>query len=467
VLERIVADKRAAVARRKVERPLSASGMPRSDRSLERALARAHTGFIMECKRRSPSQGVLATSYDPVAVAASYAPFADAVSVLTDEPYFGGTLEHLAAVRAAVTQPVLCKDFIVDPYQIVEARLFGADAVLLMASVLDQASLAGCLALCRDLALDALVEVHDADELERALALEAPIVGINNRNLRTLEVDLGVSERLASRVPRDRLCVAESGIGGHRDVRRLRAEVDAFLVGTSLMHAPEASASNVARADAVRELLFGRVKICGLTRASDAHAARAAGAIFGGVVLWPGSPRAVTLTQAAEVTEGVDLCWVGVFVDEDRAAVVEAARRLRLSVVQLHGSEDAGYVAALAAELPECELWKAVQVAGAAVDRRRADSGAHRLLFDARVPGKVGGTGTRFDWQALRDHPERGDIVLSGGIEADCAAEADAIGAWALDLASGVEAAPGIKDAAKLGALFAALRGFGRAGAPR
>jgi indole-3-glycerol phosphate synthase/phosphoribosylanthranilate isomerase len=445
-LERIVADKRAAVAARK--RSIEASP---SDRSLEQALAAPRTGFILECKKASPSKGLLREHYDPAAIAQSYAPFADAISVLTDEPYFRGSFEHLRAVRESVSLPVLCKDFVVDPFQLHEARAAGADAVLLMCSVLDQTELVHCLDVARSLALDCLVEVHDEEELSRALDAGARIVGINNRNLRTLEVDLSVSRRLAPLVPSDRLVVCESGIGDHRDVVSLRDEVDAFLVGTSLMKAPELDA-------AVRELVFGRVKICGLTQPSHARAARALGATHGGLMLWPSSKRALDVDAAIRVRDAADLSWVGVFVDQPVEEVARAAQELALDAVQLHGNEDRAYVARLRA-LAECAVWKAQRVSGGAVLARAGDFDADRLLLDAHVPGVAGGSGQRFDWRLLEGYPSRSEIILSGGIAPDNAAAADALGSWALDLSSGVERAPGDKDEGAMAELFTALRG--------
>jgi indole-3-glycerol phosphate synthase/phosphoribosylanthranilate isomerase len=411
--------------------------------------------FVMECKKASPSRGLLRADFDPAAIAAAYvAAGADAISVLTDEPYFQGSFADLEAVRAAVPVPVLCKDFVLGPYQLYEARRHGADAVLLMLSVLDDATCARCLAVARELSLDALVEVHDAAELDRARALGARLVGINNRDLRTLRTDLAVTERLAPHAGADVTLVSESGVGSHRDVLRLRPLVDAFLVGTSLVRAPDVGA-------AARALVHGRVKVCGLTTPDGARAARDAGASFGGLIFAPGSPRRVTLDAAADLAAAAPLAWVGVFVDAPPEEVAAAAHRLGLAAVQLHGAEDRAYVAALRPRLPAgCAVWKAARVR----DRvpRRAETGADRLLLDTWQPDREGGTGARFDWALLRDHPERAELILAGGLAPDNAAAADRLGAWALDVNSGVEDAPGVKSPSLLRAFFAALRGYGR-----
>lgn len=453
VLAQIVAEKRLAVGQRMNATPLSSfrGSLAPSSRSLEAALRRRRTGFILECKQASPSQGRLRPDYRPEAIARTYAPFADAISVLCDEPYFGGRLSHLSRVRGEVELPILCKDFVVDPYQIYEARWFGADAILLMASVLSAGELSRCLAVTEELAMDALVEVHDRVELEAVLSTKARIIGINNRNLKTLGVDLSTTRELAPSVPADRLVVGESGIADHADVRGLRDHCDAFLVGTAMMR-------RVDLGMAVRELVFGRVKVCGLTDVEDARATVRAGATHGGVVLWSGSKRAMDVSRAAPLMEA-DLRWVGVFVNEPVESMVAAADALGLAAIQLHGDETQGDAEAIKALRPELEVWRALRVrVGDRLDSASAH-GADRLLLDAFVEGERGGTGHGFDWRRAEDHPERTELVLSGGITPERAAAADAVGTWALDASSGLESKPGHKDPQKLTAFFAALRG--------
>jgi indole-3-glycerol phosphate synthase / phosphoribosylanthranilate isomerase len=456
-LPELVAWSREALAERMQAAPLDTfrAGLEPSDRSLEQALLVPRTGFILECKRASPSRGLLRQDFDPAAHAADYAWAADAISVITCQRGFQGRLDYLGQVRAAVDVPVLCKDFVVDPYQVYEARRHGADAILLMLAVLDDAGYRACRAAADEVGLDALTEVHDEAELERALALDARVIGVNNRDLKTLTLDLTTTERLAPRVPADRVCVTESGVFSHQDVLRLRGLADAFLVGSSLME----------RADlprATRELVTGRFKVCGLTRPDDARAAWAAGATWGGLILADESPRRVDETRAAEVRAAEPgLRWVGVFVNERPSEVARLAATLGLSAVQLHGEEDQLYVGGLRRLLPaDCAVWKAWRVG----DRipRLGETGADRLVLDARAPGARGGTGQRFDWSLLDGHPERDQLVLAGGLSPDNAAEADGQGTWALDVNSGVEDAPGIKNGAKLRAFAAALRGRGR-----
>jgi indole-3-glycerol phosphate synthase/phosphoribosylanthranilate isomerase len=455
-LESIARRTRRDVAERKEQKPLSdfESKLIASDRSLASALRKPGTSFILECKKASPSQGLIRPDFDPGAIAKSYAPFADAVSVLTDAPHFQGCHSFLQQVRSQIAHPVLCKDFIVDRYQIFEARHHGADAVLLMCSLLSQHELVDLHGVAAQLGMDALVEVHDTGELARAIDLGAEIIGINNRDLKTLEVDIRVTEELAPRVPKGVLRVCESGIRDHADVVQLRGEVDAFLVGTSLMR----------RADldcAVRELIFGRVKICGLTSDHDAARAHNAGASHGGLVFWPESSRAVTCEQARAVTAGAPLRWIGVFVDAAIDAVAQTASDLALTAVQLHGNEDDDYVTRLRAALPEgCEIWRAKRIGGANSDAipDAAILGVDRVLLDSYHPDRPGGTGQRFDWELIAGQARKSDVILSGGLSPENIDQADAIGCWGLDLSSGVEAQPGEKDDARLQSLFSALR---------
>jgi len=201
------------------------------------ALAAPGIRVIAECKRRSPSRGVLRPVYDPAAIARGYAAAgAAAISVLTEPAFFDGSLAHLEAVRAAVPLPVLCKDFLVTGRQLLEARAAGADAALLIVAALTPPELARQLAQARDAGLAALVEVHDADEAARAIDAGADIIGVNSRNLRTLAVDPAVFEQMAPRLPRGVIAVAESGLRTPGDLARLRAErYDAFLIGERLM----------------------------------------------------------------------------------------------------------------------------------------------------------------------------------------------------------------------------------------
>jgi indole-3-glycerol phosphate synthase len=259
ILKKIVAHKMEEVAAAKAGTSLfemKARLADREDqpRGFERALRDAAqsgwTAVIAEVKKGSPSKGMIRPDFDPLEIAATYQEFgATCISVLTDEKFFMGHLRNLALIREQVSLPLLRKDFIFDPYQIYEAAAGGADAVLLIAAMLDASQLADLAAQARELYLDILLEVHDEQELEMALGTDCGLIGINNRSLHTFVTDLGTTERLAARIPDDRLIVAESGINSRSDVVRLqKAGAGAFLVGESLMREADIGAK-------LRELL--------------------------------------------------------------------------------------------------------------------------------------------------------------------------------------------------------------------
>lgn len=197
--------------------------------------------IISEVKHASPSKGIFREDFDPVRIARSYSNGgAAAISVLTDEKYFKGKLSYLKSIRENVETPLLRKDFIVDPYQVYESRYYGADALLLIVAALDQNSLTRLLELTHTLNMNAIVEVHDEEELDRALDADARIIGINNRDLRTFNVDLNVSIELSKKVSEGKIVIAESGIGSIRDIDNLRAQgVHVFLIGETFMKSPD------------------------------------------------------------------------------------------------------------------------------------------------------------------------------------------------------------------------------------
>ncbi|HDX5342337.1 TPA: bifunctional indole-3-glycerol-phosphate synthase TrpC/phosphoribosylanthranilate isomerase TrpF [Citrobacter sedlakii] len=449
VLAKIVADKAIWVEARKQQQPLDTfqQDVQPSTRHFYDALQGARTVFILECKKASPSNGVIRDDFDPARIADVYKHYASAISVLTDEKYFQGSFDFLPLVSQVAPQPILCKDFIIDPYQIYLARHYQADACLLMLSVLDDEQYRQLAAVAHSLKMGVLTEVSNEEELERAIALGAKVVGINNRDLRDLSIDLNRTRQLAPKLGHGVTVISESGINTYGQVRELSHFANGFLIGSALMAYDDLNA-------AVRRVLLGENKVCGLTRPEDAKTAYESGAIYGGLIFVPTSPRFVTDEQAQQVKAAAPLQYVGVFRNAEIADVCDKASRLMLAAVQLHGGEDQAYVDALRAALPaQVQIWKALSV-GETLPARDYRSVDKYVLDNGQ-----GGSGQRFDWSLLQGEA-LDNVLLAGGLGADNCVEAAKAGCAGLDFNSGVESQPGIKDARLLASVFSTLRAY-------
>jgi indole-3-glycerol phosphate synthase/phosphoribosylanthranilate isomerase len=415
-----------------------------SERSLASALASDGSRFILEIKKASPSGGAIRAGADVSALARGYSGVADALSVLCDNTHFGGSLGDLETARQIYEGPILAKDFFIDLRQVAEARIHGADAILVMLSLLGDSAAREMIEEARRFNMDALVEVHSESEMCRALALGAPLIGINNRDLRDLSIDLSTTGRLAKLAP-ERILVSESGISSRADVEGIAPLVDGFLIGSALMRSDDP-------AQAARKLIFGRIKLCGLNCGADLRAARPAA--HAGFVFVPGSPRHVTADEAAPlagIAHRSGILPVGVFRDAPPKIVADIATLINLHAVQLHGREDAGYVRSLRRELsPGCEIWTALSVGRDPL----VGCGGDRIMFD----NERGGSGRSFDWSLVRGHPDLARGIIAGGIGQHNAVAARELGAYAIDVGSSVDRGPGIKSSQKIASLFEALR---------
>jgi indole-3-glycerol phosphate synthase/phosphoribosylanthranilate isomerase len=416
-------------------------------RRFREALQTRDPAIIAEVKKASPSKGVLAADFDPARTSAEYERGgAAALSVLTDEEFFQGSLRDLETARTATMLPVLRKDFTIAREQVLEAAAHGADAILLIAAILTEREIRDFREEAARFDMAALVEVHNRAELDRALGGGADIIGVNNRNLTTFEVSLETSLRLAEFVPAGVVRVSESGIRDHGDIATLRAAgYRAFLVGEHLMRAPDRTA-------ALRKLVAGKIlKICGITSPGDAAAAISFGATAIGFNFYPNSPRYIDARCAADIASRPDIRRVGVFVNETRQRVEEIARIARLDVAQLHGDESpADYPAGL-------EVWKALRVTEASDLQAVEECPAEAVVLDGPAAERYGGVGKPFDWR--RATALRKPVILAGGLDASNVREAIAIAhPWGVDACSRVESAPGKKDHQKMQAFLAAAR---------
>ncbi|PSV10167.1 bifunctional indole-3-glycerol-phosphate synthase TrpC/phosphoribosylanthranilate isomerase TrpF [Photobacterium kishitanii] len=457
VLTKIIADKKIWVDARKEAQPLASfrHQLTPSDRDFYQALNNTddnnvrRPAFILECKKASPSKGLIREDFDLDYIATVYNQYASAISVLTDEKYFQGNVEFLPKVRSQVKQPILCKDFMIDSYQVYLARHYQADAILLMLSVLDDDQYQALAAVAESLQLGILTEVSNETELTRAINLKAKVVGINNRNLRDLSIDLNRTKQLAPDLPEGTIVISESGIYTHQQVRELSRYANGFLIGSSLMAADNLDL-------AVRKVLFGEHKVCGLTSIEDANEVYQQGATYGGLIFVPSSPRYISIDQAAAIVTSAPLGFVGVFQNSPLTEVITIATKLALTAVQLHGNESPQYINQLRKNLPiDCQIWKAHAITDSVPDISLWPADKH--LFDSKVEGKSGGTGVSFDWSLITT-TDKSNCLLAGGLTPDNAHHAASLGFSGLDLNSGVETAPGKKDPQKLAAAFAAIK---------
>ncbi|MCF4007650.1 bifunctional indole-3-glycerol-phosphate synthase TrpC/phosphoribosylanthranilate isomerase TrpF [Corynebacterium uropygiale] len=446
--------------------------LPRSTRSLYTSLGggvagaqRAANRFIMECKSSSPSLGLIREDYHPAEIASIYSRYASGISVLCEPERFGGDYNHLAAVASTTHLPVLCKDFIIDPVQIHAARYFGADAILLMLSVLDDDEYRALSAEAERLGLDVLTEVIDEEEVSRGTSLGARIFGVNHRNLHDLSIDLGRSARLAPLIPEDAVLVSESGIRDHATVQALGGHSHAFLVGSQLTSQPDIDL-------AARELVYGPNKVCGLRSGSAAQAAKAAGAVYGGLIFEAASPRNVSRETAAEIMRA-----------EPGLRYVAVSRRTEnwselllpgISAVQLHAplqgslEEEEAFIRRVRAEVgPDIEIWRAISMSSEQGPATAEALARHPEISRLVLDSGEGGTGQAFPWSRIPESVTS-TALLAGGIGPDNIREALDAGLLGVDLNSGVEYPAGAgrwarhKDAALLTSIFRTIRDFSR-----
>jgi indole-3-glycerol phosphate synthase/phosphoribosylanthranilate isomerase/anthranilate synthase/indole-3-glycerol phosphate synthase/phosphoribosylanthranilate isomerase len=408
---------------------------------------------------------MLAPNLDPVTIARTYeAGGAAVISVLTEPHFFLGSPAYLTAIKHAVNIPVLRKDFIVDEYQVFEARAWGADAILLICAILDDAQLYNLLQLAHSLRMHALVEVHSREEAQRAINAGAIIIGVNSRDLVTFKMNPYLIRDIRRIIPADRVVVAESGIHTEADVRRLaRYDVQAMLVGESLVVSSNVPAQ-------IHMLLHGanastQVKICGLSTPEHADAAIVAGADMLGFLFYEPSHRYIapqqvstllTATQSyVQPAQGdVTPDLVGVFVNKEASYINDVVEQAGLHFVQLHGTEPPEFCQQI--KHPVIKALPLKDTTDKELIKHYA-SVAWRLLLDTPTPA-WGGTGITGDWDLARQVAQEHKILLAGGLTSDNVAQAiEQVHPWGVDVSSGVETAKQ-KDVAKIRAFIEHVR---------
>ena len=485
ILDKIVEATKIRVAQEKeVETPeavkAAALALP-SDTGFpfEAALRQQDFNFICEVKKASPSKGIIAEHFPYLDIAKEYeVAGAAAISVLTEPDFFKGDKKYLQEIASTVKIPVLRKDFIIDEYQIYQAKVWGASAILLICACLDVPTLTKFRELADSLGLSSLVEAHDEHEVQMAIDCGARIIGVNNRNLKDFTVDVQNSVRLRNLVQDDVIFVSESGLETPEDIQVLRDNnIGVALMGETFMRSP----------NKVEKLayLYGptyytlKVKMCGISKVETIPAVVEAKPDYMGLVFAP-SKRQVTVDQAKTLVEELhkqyasrynsgagqsnddveqsnndEIKTVGVFVNETLENLVTIAKEINLDAVQLHGDEDEAFIQSLK-ERTNVEVWKAVQIRSAADAEAWIDSSADMLLFDAYHKDDRGGTGEVFDWSCL-DEFER-PFMLAGGIDRTNVARAiRTVRPYGIDISSGIET-DGVKDDEKIKAFTNIVR---------
>ena len=435
----------------------------------EAALRQQDFNFICEVKKASPSKGIIAEHFPYLDIAKEYeVAGAAAISVLTEPDFFKGDKKYLQEIASTVKIPVLRKDFIIDEYQIYQAKVWGASAILLICACLDVPTLTKFRELADSLGLSSLVEAHDENEVQMAIDCGARIIGVNNRNLKDFTVDVQNSVRLRNLVQDDVIFVSESGLETPEDIQVLRDNnIGVALMGETFMR----SRNKVEKL----AYLYGptyytpKVKMCGISKVETIPAVVEAKPDYMGLVFAP-SKRQVTVEQAKILIEELHkqcinhydtkvVKTVGVFVNETLDNLVRIADTANLDAVQLHGDEDEAFIQSLK-ERTNVEVWKAIQIRSAADVEKWIDSSADMLLFDAYHKDERGGTGEVFDWSSL-DAFER-PFMLAGGIDSTNVARAiRTVRPYGIDISSGIET-NGVKDDEKITAFTKIVKSIGR-----
>jgi indole-3-glycerol phosphate synthase/phosphoribosylanthranilate isomerase len=424
--------------------------LTRKEKPLE-VLSKDEFFLIAECKKGSPSKGVLVDDYSPVELAKAYEKAgASAVSVLTEKNYFHGAKKHLAMVKEAVSIPVLRKDFIIHPYQIYEAYELGADIVLLIVACLGDEKLRELYDLIVSYGMTPLVEVHNQEELNRALELDPVLLGINNRDLKTFKTDIEISFRLKKLIPNKVKVISESGIKNNEVIERLKTSgFFGALIGESILISSDVRVK-------INELMGRRgIKICGITNQQDFDALANLGVDYLGFIFYEKSPRYVSSSRVAGFNNN-KATKVGVFVNETADRIREVYEEAKLDIVQLHGDEAPEFCKELG--LP---FWKAIRVKDesslATIDSFPKGT---KFLLDGFAKDSYGGTGNSIQVELITKALEKTkNIVVAGGIGLENIKELLKIPFIEIDVNSSVELSPGNKDIVKCREIIAIAKG--------
>jgi len=458
ILDEIIQNKILEVDQRKIELPIQKikANLSLSQRNFKSALSKGRRlNLIAEVKRKSPSKGVIRDDVDIFDVVKFYTQnkFVSAISFLTDYKYFGGTAEEMLQISLQTTKPVIRKDFIIDEYQIYEARYFGADAILLIASELSTQQMQQYIKIAKSLRMDCLVEVHNEEEVAK-LPANVEIAGINNRNLKDFTISLDTTKKLYKKLRnKAEIIVTESGIYTNEDVKKVKDFADAMLVGTSIMK--EQNLSNQ-----IDALFRPDTKICGITQVEDGIYCAKMDVNYLGFIFYEKSKRYIKPDMAATISTQIkeqfpDVKLVGVFVNEEKSKVLEIIEKCQLDLVQLHGEEDENYYTDIAEKT--IKAFRIEDQINQFQIHHINQCKAKYVLLDTYSKNAYGGTGQSFNWKNIKAIIHK-NLFVAGGINPENYKEALQYKPDVLDINSGVEISPGIKDHKKIEQILRGLK---------
>ncbi|WP_343189752.1 bifunctional indole-3-glycerol-phosphate synthase TrpC/phosphoribosylanthranilate isomerase TrpF [Buchnera aphidicola] len=413
--------------------------------SFKNSFKKKNISYILEIKKSSPSLGKICKNFNIEKIVKCYNKYASAISVITEEKYFDGNLKYLKFVRKNTQLPILCKDFFIDSYQIYLSRFLGADAILLMLSILQDEQYIKFSNIAKTMNLDILTEINNKEELNRAIYLKTQIFGINNRNLKNFCIDINNTKNLSVLIPKNRIIISESGILNNFIVNDLKKYVNGFLIGSAIM-----SKRNISLG--VKKIIFGNHKVCGITRKKDAIYASENGALYAGVIFIKSSYRNVNIKDANKIFFLNSLKYVGVFKNENMYVIKYISEKFNLHAVQLHGNEDQTYINKLKKILnKDINIWKAIGIKNRIYNINYKN--VNKIILDNYVPG----SGKTFNWSFIKNINLKNSF-LSGGINnKNCELALD-LGCYGLDICSGLEKKIRIKDKNKIIKVFLKIK---------
>lgn len=440
ILNDILKTKRSEVERIKNWYIIDYTEITPSKISLYDQLGAKKMSYIMEIKRSSPSKGEINRTHDIEGIAKIYSKYATAISILADETHFSGSYDFISRVRKVTELPILCKDFIIDEFQLYLARSKGADAILLMLSILDDKTYIKFSDIAKQLQLDIITEVHTHEEASRAVNLNAEIIGINNRDFEDLSVNIKHTQSILNIIPANKIIISESGFQTYDDVMLYRKKVNGILVGSALMKDNQIEIN-------IRQLISKRIKICGITDPDQIKSIDDFPVTYIGFIFSRTSLRAIALTKANMFDLPTTAKKVAVFKDNTIDEIQNVITSLKPDVIQLHGYNQCKPIVKYLETLPDIEIWVAVYPGEGLPNNN------FRILFDNHTPG----SGKTINLSVINTDIRK-NAVLAGGLSDTNLQSFIDTNFFAYDFNSGLELSPGIKSTEKIGNLFKNIR---------